>query len=469
ITVFFVFFAFLEAFLRTAVYKSILRITHDNSIKISKLLVFFLSITKDSSAPSTCRTIEVSAAGYWKTISSLVVDIALLLVFLICIFMILGKFSIILFLYYLMFVIFCVFARFKSYENTIKSMAIINDRLIDSISLHKNRGQTRFINFDALRHSFYIKALSSDKLSHHLDMHNNYWTEILKLNTFISMVLMYIACYLAINTGSLSIATIIAVMIINSRLSGAMVASVNGLYSVKVNLNQIKSCLMKLTENVVLANTNQTHLDKINQVSLENITIEPHGRVTLSRFSECFISGDVVIVLGKVGIGKSTLLRALIAQSSLSYGTIRYNQVNIHNIDTLTFQRNIAYYEPTLQFFKGTLRFNFNLHGVYDSDRILEIIKNCCPDIVIDINMLDDIEADELSFSAGEKQKIIISMQLEKQPTLIVLDEPTSFMSDNEGVIFLRHLVNKHCDAIFVIVTHNSDCNNIATKIINFS
>ncbi|QPR27647.1 ATP-binding cassette domain-containing protein [Edwardsiella hoshinae] len=469
ITIFFIFFALLEAFLKTSVYKTVVRATHDNSIKISKLLMYILTITSDDSAPSTTRAIELSSVSYWKAISSLMVDVALLLVFLICIVLLLGEYSIILFLYYLGFAIFCVYARFQSYESSLKSIAINNDRLIDSISLHNNRQQVRFTNFDTLRHAFYVKSLASEKLSHQLDLHNNRWAEILKLNTFISMVLMYIACYLAINTGSLSIATIIAVMIINSRLSAAMIASVNGCYSVKVNLHQIKASLTKLTQHIVLANANQLHLDKIEQLTLENITIEPHGHATLAGYNANFTRGNVVGVVGKVGVGKSTLLRAIIAQAALPHGAIRYNQVNIHNIDALTFQRQIAYYQPALQFFKGTLRFNFNLYGIHDTGRILAIIKYCCPAMTVDINILDDVDADALNFSAGERQKIIISMLLEKQPSLIILDEPTSFMSDDEGLDFLRHLIAQHHDAIFIIASHNADVNRIATTLINIS
>ncbi|EDW5780687.1 ATP-binding cassette domain-containing protein [Salmonella enterica] len=469
ITIFFIFFALLEAFLKTSVYKIVVKETHDNIIKINKLLTYTLSLTTDNSAPSTSRTIEISVVGYWKTISSLMIDVALLLVFLICIAMILGKHSIILFLYYLGFAIFCIYARFQSYENTIKNIAINNDRLIDSITLHNNQQQVRFANFDTLRHDFYLKTLACEKLSHQLDLHNNRWSEILRLNTFISMVLMYIACYLAINAGTLSIATIIAVMIINSRLSAAMIASVNGLYSVKVNLHQIKSSLTKLTRNIIQTNTSQIQLDKIELLSLENINIEPHGRVTLAGYNASFAAGNVVGVLGKVGAGKSTLLRAIVAQSTLSHGVIRYNQVNIRNIDALTFQHEIAYYQPTLQFFKGTLRFNFNLHGIHDSERILAIIKHCCPEIALDINILDDVDADALNFSAGERQKIIIMMLLEKRPSLIVLDEPTSFMSENEGVVFLRSLIAKHRAAIFIIATHNANMNSMATTLINIS
>ncbi|EEO4877859.1 ATP-binding cassette domain-containing protein, partial [Salmonella enterica subsp. enterica serovar Kentucky] len=182
-----------------------------------------------------------------------------------------------------------------------------------------------------------------------------------------------------------------------------------------------------------------------------------------------FSTGSIVIVQGQVGMGKSSFVRSLIAQPPLMYGYIRYNQVNITNIDALTFQREVAYYEPSLSFFKGTLRFNFNLYGVYESERMIFIIKKCCPNMSIDANFLDDVDVDELKLSAGEKQKIIIYMMLEKKPSLIILDDPTSFISENEGINFLRELVSEHKDSIFVIATHNSDVSNIGTEVINIA
>lgn len=59
-------------------------------------------------------------------------------------------------------------------------------------------------------------------------------------------------------------------------------------------------------------------------------------------------------------------------------------------------------------------------------------------------------------------------MLLEKRPSLIVLDEPTSFMSENEG-LFLRSLIAKHRAAIFIIATHNANMNSMATTLINIS
>ncbi|HBH8250225.1 TPA: hypothetical protein KXY73_005036, partial [Escherichia coli] len=135
--------------------------------------------------------------------------------------------------------------------------------------------------------------------------------------------------------------------------------------------------------------------------------------------------------------------------------------------DILTYQKEIAFYDTSFSFFHGSLRFNFNLYGVYDSDRILEIIHDCCPKLNVDSAFLDEMNADDLFFSAGEKQKLIISMILEKKPSLIVLDEPTAFMQGNEGLAFIKRLVERHRGAIFFIATHDSMLKQIGNKSIH--
>ncbi len=70
--------------------------------------------------------------------------------------------------------------------------------------------------------------------------------EIIKVNTFLSMIVMYVASYLAIGEGSLSLASVIAVMIINSRLSGAITSAINRLFMVKTHLFHIKSSIDQL-------------------------------------------------------------------------------------------------------------------------------------------------------------------------------------------------------------------------------
>ncbi|MFS9732884.1 ATP-binding cassette domain-containing protein [Enterobacter hormaechei] len=144
-------------------------------------------------------------------------------------------------------------------------------------------------------------------------------------------------------------------------------------------------------------------------------------------------------------------------------GTIRYNQVNICNINRMTFEKEVAFYDTSCHFFSGSLRFNFNLYGIYANDRIFEILKECCPGLALDSSILDEGDAASLNLSAGEKQKLMIAMILEKKPSLIVLDEPTSFMPDHEGLAFLQKLFNGHQHAMFFIATHDQSIKKLST------
>ncbi|VEA07263.1 ABC transporter ATP-binding protein [Salmonella enterica subsp. salamae] len=51
--------------------------------------------------------------------------------------------------------------------------------------------------------------------------------EMIKANSFVSMIVMFISSYFAVVSGTLTTASIIAIMIINSRLSGALVGGIN--------------------------------------------------------------------------------------------------------------------------------------------------------------------------------------------------------------------------------------------------
>ncbi|ELD5872897.1 ATP-binding cassette domain-containing protein [Escherichia coli] len=129
----------------------------------------------------------------------------------------------------------------------------------------------------------------------------------------------------------------------------------------------------------------------------------------------------------------------------------------------MTFEKEIAFYDTSCQFFSGSLRFNFNLHGIYANDRILELINQCCPGLAVDSSILDEGDAASLNLSAGERQKLMIAMILEKKPSLIILDEPTAFMPDHEGLAFVQNLIKSHKDAIFFIATHDQRIKQLST------
>ncbi|EHO4368628.1 ATP-binding cassette domain-containing protein, partial [Escherichia coli] len=114
-------------------------------------------------------------------------------------------------------------------------------------------------------------------------------------------------------------------------------------------------------------------------------------------------------------------------------------------------------------------RFNFNLYGVYSTERMIAIITQCCPGLNFDALLLDEGDASSLNLSEGEKQKLLITMMLEKRPSLIILDEPTSFMPTSESVAFIQRIIEENSNSIIFISSHDQNVKNICNHHINIS
>ena len=70
--------------------------------------------------------------------------------------------------------------------------------------------------------------------------------------------------------------------------------------------------------------------------------------------------------------------------------------------------------------------------------------------------------------SGGEQQRVSIARALEKEPAMLLCDEPTGALDSNTGVLILSLLQNMchEKDTTVVIVTHNSNLAEAADKLI---
>ncbi|MFV8440464.1 ATP-binding cassette domain-containing protein, partial [Vibrio owensii] len=60
-----------------------------------------------------------------------------------------------------------------------------------------------------------------------------------------------------------------------------------------------------------------------------------------------------------------------------------------------------------------------------------------------------------LGFSNGEKQKLLLAMVTSKKPSLIVLDESTSFLSAIDSINTITWLKENNPNAIIILATHD--------------
>ena len=141
--------------------------------------------------------------------------------------------------------------------------------------------------------------------------------------------------------------------------------------------------------------------------------------------------GEVLVILGESGAGKSTILKSLAGLIEYS-GSITGVPSPGLNGTVMVFQEQIALTKYVAQ----QLSLASYLHG----------LPNCA------FNLLKSVKLDKLgdrqfsTLSSGEKQRVVVLSNLAFKPALLLLDEFTANL-DGKSIEVLEKMVNEHRDA----------------------
>lgn len=171
--------------------------------------------------------------------------------------------------------------------------------------------------------------------------------------------------------------------------------------------------------------------------------------------------GDFVYIVGKVGTGKTSIIRTMIAENPLEKGcgtVCGYNLVTIKDKEIPFLRRKIGVVFQDFQLLmdrtvEENLEFVLKATGWKDGDaiskRITEVLDN--------VGMTSKSHKMPHQLSGGEQQRIAIARSLLNEPGVIIADEPTGNL-DNEtadGIMKLLTRINHTKGTAVVMVTHN--------------
>jgi iron complex transport system ATP-binding protein len=173
--------------------------------------------------------------------------------------------------------------------------------------------------------------------------------------------------------------------------------------------------------------------------------------------------GEILGVLGPNGSGKSTLLKVM-------DGILRPQQgeVLLRNRPLASFSRTDVAREIAMVAQENFFRFAFSvlevvLMGRFPRLERLQFEREM--DIEIAMNALDATHSLQLShrsiheISGGEKQRVLLARTLAQEPSLVLLDEPTSFLDlkHKRDVFRLISSLSKERSLGVVLVSHDID------------
>lgn len=173
-------------------------------------------------------------------------------------------------------------------------------------------------------------------------------------------------------------------------------------------------------------------------------------------------AGDLVYIIGKVGSGKTSIIRTIIAENTLKKGEgevcgFKLNGMKSKDIPMLRRKLGVVFQDFQLlmdRSVEDNLAFVLKSTGWKDKRamdrRIIEVLEA--------VGMSDKAHKQPHQLSGGEQQRIAIARAILNEPELIIADEPTGNLDEAtaDGILKLLREINKEKGTAIVMVTHNT-------------
>ena len=188
-------------------------------------------------------------------------------------------------------------------------------------------------------------------------------------------------------------------------------------------------------------------------LKISNVTKIYPGCVANDNISLEFNSGKIYALLGENGAGKSTLVKILSGVIIPDEGKIYLNENNLKLNSPLDAKKNdIGMVFQHFNLFE-TLSVFENL--IIDSDEQRESVREKIDAIMKKYNFSIDLDIPVLNLSAGQKQKVEIIRCLIRSPKVLIMDEPTSVLTEQETSELFLSLKKFSEEGILIIyITH---------------
>ena len=295
----------------------------------------------------------------------------------------------------------------------------------------------------------------------------------MEIQQLVNVAVIIVGVYL-IGEGMLSMGGLIAGTMLSSRAVaplGQMVGLLMQYHNAKVSLTSLEQVMSNPVERP--ADASFVHRPELRgDIEFRDVEFSyPNAQVAALRGINFSIkAGEKVVVIGRVGSGKTTLQKMLMGLYQATGGAVSIDGVDVRQLDPADLRRNIGYVAQDVTLFYGTLRDNITIGAPYADDATvlaaaeaggLSEFVNRHPD---GFDMMIGERGDSLS--GGQRQGVAIARAFLMDPPILMLDEPTSAMDFSSEQQFKQRLQSIAAHKTVIIVTHRNSLLDLATRVI---
>ena len=181
-------------------------------------------------------------------------------------------------------------------------------------------------------------------------------------------------------------------------------------------------------------------------------------------------AGEHVAILGRVGSGKTTVAKLILGLYRPTSGAVLVDGIDLRQIDPAELRRGIGYVSQDITLFFGTLRDNIVMGApLADDDAILNAISISGLDDLINTHPSGvEMEVGERGsrLSGGQRQCVGIARAVINEPSIMLMDEPTSAMDNTTERMLKKNLATFMRGRTAVVITHRTSMLDLVDRVI---
>lgn len=221
---------------------------------------------------------------------------------------------------------------------------------------------------------------------------------------------------------------------------------------------------------IFLPYNGEKEIDWSGKLSLHNITFSYGQKPLLSGLNLTLCPGEVIVILGPNGCGKSTLIDLILGFYRPTTGLIMADEISYDEISTMSLRRQIGVVRQETFFFPGTIRDNltYGLDAPLESE-INQALKIAMADDFIQQlphGIQTNIGEDGNLLSGGQRQRLALARSLLRHPKILILDEPTNHLDQLAIEELMDNLQKISSKPGILIVSHNLKLSEQADQVL---
>lgn len=252
--------------------------------------------------------------------------------------------------------------------------------------------------------------------------------------------------------GAMGLFEILAPIMRGAAGLGAVQAAAKRIQELNMNLS-------KTSEHPTAASATAPFLPLPNNgsLSIENITVSYGAEPVLSALNLHVKQGQRIAIQGLSGVGKTTLLMAIMQVQALSAGRITYGGVDLSEVDSAQLYQRFSLLSQHSPVFMGTVRHNLLLAAPEASDEALwtALEQVCLASHITEIGGLDAwVGEGGNTLSTGQIRRLSLARTVLSDASVWLLDEPTSGLDKATADAWFSDLQHVAKGRTVIIVTH---------------